>query len=531
MSGDHWDVMVIGSGPGGATTAARLAETGRRVLILERGEFLPRERDNWNSEAVFGQAKYTARETFYDRYDRPFRPELHSYVGGNSKVYGAALFRLLPHDFGDVVHADGVAPAWPLDYTDLEPYYSRAEHLFWVHGRHGEDPFAGPAGRDYPHPPVRHEPRIQQLSDDLERSGLHPFHLPMGVALAQDEAGRATTDSHCIRCDRVDGFPCLLGAKADAETAVLRPALARHPNLTLMTGTTVKRIDTDPTGRSVTGVTALLADGSVQRLTADVVILSAGSILSAALLLKSANERHPHGLANSSDQVGRNYMRHNNLALIAFSREPNPTVFQKTLSLNDFYGPSSYWDYPMGNIQMLGKSDSWQIKAAAPRGLGWAPAAPYEQVARHSLDFWLSSEDLPVPESRVTVRSDGAVKLALSPGNNTKSLDRLRVTFQRVLSRLGIVDTHAVRSLYLHKAFDVAATAHQAGTARFGTDPATSVLDLNCRTHDLDNLYVVDGSFMPSIGAVNPTLTIIANALRVGDHLAERLGALTGPAT
>ena len=243
---DHYDVLVIGSGPGGATTAARVAETGKRVLMLERGDFLPRERDNWNSQAVFGDAKYTADETFYDLHDRPFQPELHYYVGGNSKVYGAALLRLLPGDFGEVQHPDGVAPAWPLSYDDMEPYYVRAEHLFWVHGQHGEDPFAGVSSKDYEYPPVRHEPRIQQLSDGLEQLGLHPFHLPLGVHLTQDAHGRATADSRCIRCDRVDGFPCLVGAKADAEWAVIRPALAAHPNLALMTRTRVERLLTDP---------------------------------------------------------------------------------------------------------------------------------------------------------------------------------------------------------------------------------------------------------------------------------------------
>jgi choline dehydrogenase-like flavoprotein len=521
---DHYDVVVIGSGPGGATTAARVAETGRRVLVLERGDFLPRERDNWSSRAVFGEAKYTAEETFYDLHDRPFRPELHYYVGGNSKVYGAALLRLLPGDFGEIQHPDGVAPAWPLTYSDMEPYYVRAEHLFWVHGRHGEDPFAGFSSRDYAYPPVRHEPRVQQLSDGLEKLGLHPFHLPLGVQLTQDAEGRASADSRCIRCDRVDGFPCLIGAKADAEWAVIRPALAAHPNLTLMTRTTVERLLPDTGGRRVAGVAVTLPDGSPHVFTADIVVLSGGAILSAALLLRSVHHKHPRGLANSSDLVGRNYLRHNNLALIAFSREPNPTVFQKTLALNDFYGPSPDWPYPMGHIQMLGKSDDWQIKGAAPRGLGWAPSAPYGEVARHSIDFWLSSEDIPLADSRVMLRPDGAIRLVLQPGNNAESLARLRRTFQGMLSKLGLVDTTFVRSLYLHKAFAAAATAHQAGTARFGTDPAASVLDVHCKAHDLDNLYVVDGSFMPSIGAVNPTLTIIANALRVGDHIAGRLG-------
>jgi choline dehydrogenase-like flavoprotein len=520
---DHYDVLVVGSGPGGATCAARVAETGKRVLLLERGGFLPRERDNWDSRAVFGDGKYTADETFYDLQDRPFRPELHYYVGGNSKVYGGALLRLLPADFGEVRHPDGVTPAWPLSYADMEPYYARAEHMFWVHGQHGEDPFAGFRSQEYTYPPVQHEPRIQQLSDGLEKLGLHPFHLPVGIQLTQDSAGRATADSPCIRCDRVDGFPCLVGAKADAEWAVVRPALAAHPNLTLMTSTTVERLLTDPGGRCVTGVAATLPDGSAHLFSADIVVLSAGAILSAALLLKSGNDKHPHGLANSSDMVGRNYMRHNNLALIAFSREPNPTVFQKTLALNDFYGPGEHWQYPMGNIQMLGKSDDWQIKGAAPHGLGWAPSAPYGEVARHSIDFWLTSEDIPLPDSRVTLRPDGAIKLALQPGNNTQGLTRLRHTFRGMLAKLGLVEMAFVRSLYLHKSFDAAATAHQAGTARFGTDKVTSVLDVHCKAHDLDNLYVVDGSFMPSVGAMNPTLTIVANALRVGDHIADRV--------
>jgi choline dehydrogenase-like flavoprotein len=349
------------------------------------------------------------------------------------------------------------------------------------------------------------------------------------VHLTQDAHGRATTDSRCIRCDRVDGFPCLVGAKADAEWAVLRPALAAHPNLSLMTRTTVERLVTDATGRSVAGVAVTLPDGSPHTITADIVVLSAGAILSAALLLKSAGDRYPHGLANSSGMVGRNYMRHNNLALIAFSRTPNPTVFQKTLALNDFYGPSEHWQYPMGHIQMLGKSDDWQLRGAAPRGLGWAPSAPYGEVAGHSLDFWLTSEDIPRADSRVTLRPDGAIKLALQPGNNTEGLTRLRRTFHEMLAKLGMADTTFTRSLYLHKAFDAAATAHQAGTARFGTDQASSVLDVHCKARDLDNLYVVDSSFMPSIGAVNPTLTIIANALRVGDHIAERIGT-AGPA-
>lgn len=520
---ERYDVIVIGSGPAGGTTAAKLAETGKRVLLLERGDYLPRERGNWDSQVVFADGKYVADETFYDIDDNTFHPELHYFVGGNSKVYGAALFRLAPHDFDAVVHPGGVAPAWPISYADLEPYYVKAEHLYWVHGRHGEDPFAGPSSQDYRYPPVAHAPRIQQLSDGMEKLGLHPFHLPIGVDLTQDEHGKPTPESRCIRCDRVDGFPCLVGAKADAEWVVVRPALAAHPNLTLMTRATVEQLLTSPTGRDVTGVVTTMADGSTSTFAADIVVLSAGSILSSVLLLKSANDAHPSGLGNSSDVVGRHYMRHNNLALMAFSKDPNPTVFQKTLSLNDFYGPGKHWDYPMGNIQMLGKSDDWQVKGQAPKALGWGPNMGYGLVSKHSLDFWLASEDLPLPDSRVTLRRDGSVKLAVQPDNNSDGLRRLRHVFDSMLNDLGLQSKSFERSLYLHKAMDVSATAHQAGTVRFGTDPQASALDINCKMHDLDNLYVVDGSFMPSIGAVNPTLTIIANSLRVADHIAARL--------
>ena len=520
--GDRYDVIVIGSGPGGGTTAAELAKTGKRVLLIERGDFLPRERANWESEAVFADNRYVAQETFYDIDDKPFRPELHYFVGGNSKMYGAALFRLNPTDFGGVRHPGGISPEWPISYDDLERYYVRAEHLYWVHGKHGEDPFAGASSSEYAFPPVKHEPRIQELSDGLSGMGLHPFHLPIGVNLIQNEDGTATHGSACIRCDRVDGFPCLVQAKADSEVVAIRPALVAHPNLRLLTNTTVTKLLTDPSGRTVTGV--VTSSGADQTtFAADIVVLSAGSILSAALLLASANDAHPNGLANGSDVVGRHYMRHNNLALIAFSKDRNDTVFQKTLTINDFYGPSEKWEYPMGNIQMLGKSDDWQVKGQAPKGLGWAPPAAYGIVGKHSLDFWLASEDLPLADSRVTLRPDGSVKLTIQPDNNSEGLARLRHTFDGMLTDLGMHSKSFERNLYLSKAMDVSATAHQAGTVRFGTDPSSSALDVNCRAHEIDNLYVVDGSFMPSIGAVNPTLTIIANAIRVSDHIASRL--------
>ncbi|MET8204785.1 GMC family oxidoreductase [Streptomyces sp. NPDC005373] len=520
----HYDVIIIGTGAGGGTLAHRLAPTGKRVLILERGGYLPRERDNWDSTAVFVKGKYRAPEFWYDKDGHQFPPEVNYYVGGNTKFYGAALFRLRPEDFGELRHHGGISPAWPIRYEDLEPYYTQAEHLYLVHGRHGEDPTAGPTGAQYAYPPVEHEARIQQLSDDLGKAGLHPFHLPIGVNLTQDENGRATHDSACIRCDRVDGFPCLMGAKSDAQVICVDPALT-YDNVTMVTEADVRRLETDPTGRTVTRVVAELKDGATEGFSADIVVVAAGAVNSAVLLLRSANDRDPGGLANSSDVVGRHYMRHNNLALMAVSKEPNPTRFQKTLALNDWYLGADDWEYPLGGIQMLGKSDADQIHGEAPRWAGAVmPDMPFEVLAHHAVDFWLCGEDLPLPESRVTLDKDDAIHLALDEKNNIAGLKRLQHKLRGMLGHLGMHEHHLLdHSIYLHKGMPIGATAHQAGTVRFGDDPKSSALDVNCKAHDLDNLYVVDTSFFPSIGAVNPSLTAIANALRVGDHIAARL--------
>jgi choline dehydrogenase-like flavoprotein len=520
----HSDVIVIGTGAGGGTLAHKLAATGKSVLLLERGDYLPRERDNWESTAVFVKGKYRAPEFWLDKHGDEFPPEVNYYVGGNTKFYGAALFRLRPEDFGELRHHGGISPAWPIRYEDLEPYYTEAEHLYLVHGQHGEDPTEGSVSGQYRFPPVQHETRIQQLSDDLEKQGMHPFHLPIGVNLVQDEQGRATHGSACIRCDRVDGFPCLVSAKSDAQVICVDPALT-HTNVRMITNAYAERLETDPTGRTVTTVVTRLGDGSTVRLSADIVVVACGAVNSAALLLRSANDRHPTGLANSSDVVGRHYMRHNNLALMAVSKEPNPTRFQKTLALNDWYLGADDWDYPLGGIQMLGKSDAEQIRANAPRWAGRvSPEMPFEVLAHHAVDFWLCGEDLPLPDSRVTLDDDGRIHLALDEKNNVEGLKRLRHKLEGMLGDLGMHEHRLLdHSIYMHKGMPIGATAHQAGTVRFGTDPTSSALDANCRAHDLDNLYVVDTSFFPSIGAVNPSLTAIANALRVGDHLADRL--------
>jgi choline dehydrogenase-like flavoprotein len=520
MADAHYDVIVIGSGPGGASLAHRLAPTGKRILLLERGDYLPRTRANWDAQTVFVDGVYQTPETWYGRDGRSFHPGLHYYVGGNSKVYGAALLRLRERDFEEIHHQDGLSPAWPLQYAAFEPYYAQAERLFHVHGQRGEDPNEPPSSSPFPYPAVSHEPAIQALSDRLSRSGLHPFHLPLGILLDEKD-GKPTPTSICIRCDAFDGFPCLLNGKADAQVICVDPALRAHPNLTLLTGACVERLQTDATGTAVTAV-HVTRNGQPEQYSADIVVVACGALSSALLLLRSANDRHPNGLGNRSGQVGRNYMRHNQSVLMALMREPNDTVFQKTLAVSDYYFGAEDWSYPLGLIQMCASAHGAQIRGEAlPEWLDWVPKMPFDVMARHAMGFWLSSEDLPHPDNRICYDGERVV-LDVTEGN-MEAHRRLRKKLQLMLSTGRAPVPLLERSLYLGKNIPIGGTAHQAGTARFGRDPATSVLDLNCKAHDLDNLYLADASFFPSIGAVNPTLTIIANALRVADQIQQRL--------
>ena len=514
---DSYDIIIVGSGAGGGTLARHLAPTGKRVLLLERGGWLPREPGNWLAQDVFVENKYVSPDTWYDGNGTPFAPQVHYFVGGATKLYGAALYRLRKEDFGELRHHDGISPAWPIPYEEMEPYYSLAEQLYEVHGARGEDPTEPPASAPYSRPPVSHEPRIQQLSDDLAAAGLHPFHAPCGVLL--DEANMPY--SACVRCMNCDGFPCAVHGKSDAEVCGVRPAL-EHPNVTLLTNARVTRIETNAAGTSATHV-SVERDGATEQFGADVVVLACGAANTARLLLESASDTHPNGLANGSDQVGRNYMFHNSQAVLALSRDENPTIYQKTLGLNDFYFGHGDFEYPMGNIQMVGKSQAPMFRGEKPRQTRLAPEWSLERIARHAIDFWLSTEDLPRPDNRVTVDRSGKLTLSYTPTNDVPK-QRLYDQLKSMLGKLGMHDDHLIhRFAYMKNEIPVAGCAHQAGTCRFGSDPASSVLNTDCRAHEVDNLYVVDTSVFPSIGAVNPALTAMANSLRVGDRLRERL--------
>jgi choline dehydrogenase-like flavoprotein len=515
----NYDVIVIGSGAGGGTLAHRLAPSGKRILLLERGDWLPREPQNWLAENVFVENRYVSPDTWYYPDGSSVHPEVHYWVGGATKRYGAALYRLRAEDFGVLRHKDGLSPAWPISYAEMEPYYTQAEQLYQVHGARGEDPTEPPSSAPYPFPAVSHEPRIQQLSDDLATAGFHPFHAPCGILL--DESNMPF--SKCVRCDNCDGFPCLVHAKSDAEVIAVRPAI-EHPNVTLLTGAEAIRLETNPAGTAVTRV-FVNVEGRTETFAGDVVVVSCGAANSAKLLLASSTDRHPEGLANSSDQVGRNFMFHNSQAVLALSKEPNPTVFQKTLGVNDFYFSGPNFEFPLGNIQMVGKSQAPMFRGEKPGETRFAPTWTLRDVAKHAVDFWLSTEDLPRPDNRVTLTKDGSIQISYT-ASNQEAKDRLYHQLKDMLNELSMHQGHLLpHHAYLKNEIPVAGCAHQAGTVRFGLDPDSSVLNADCRAHEVDNLYVVDTSFFPSIGAVNPALTAMANALRVGDHLLERLGA------
>ena len=517
---DRYDIIIIGTGAGGGTLAQRLAPTGKRILILERGDFLPREKANWSALEVYQQERYHTHEQWYDKDGKTFRPQTGYWVGGNTKLYGAALLRLRERDFDRVIHKGGISPAWELKYPDFEPYYTQAEELYDVRAMAGEDPTEPPHSKPYPYPPVSHEPDMQAIADGIKSLGYYPFHLPMGMKL--DE--RDMLNSPCIRCETHDGYPCLVHAKADAEVNNIRPIRADE-NVTLLTLAKVIKLHTSASGREVTSVETDV-NGEIHHFSADLVIVACGAINSAALLLKSATDRHPNGLANSSDLVGRNYMKQQEFALLSIHLEPNHAQFQKTIAVNDFYWGEPDFPYPMGMVQNTGNVLADMIPAEAPPLLAplakLIPEFGLEQIAIRSVGWWLQTEDLPDPNNRVRMVGD---KLHLDYTlNNTEAAKRLVDRWTAVMKAIPHKAMHVMPfGLYPRNEAPFQAVAHQCGTCRFGSDPQTAVLDLDCRAHDVDNLYVVDSSFFPSNTGVNPTLTIIANALRVGDRIADRL--------
>ena len=375
--------------------------------------------------------------------------------------------------------------------------------------RRGIDPSEPWAANDYPQPPLIYEPLIKDLNAKLEQLGLKPFPLPMGVKLPQDY----TETEAPVMLENFDGFPDPTDSKADGQVMALRPAL-QHKNVTLITHAYVEKLDTDASGKKVNRVYTII-NGEKIIFSADIVIVACGAVNSAALLLRSANEKHPDGLANSSGQVGRNLMLHHNGCLVAFTKKKNDCVFQKSLGLADFYHGANDSIFPLGEIQLMGRNDYDTILWLAEK---IAPGKTYAELKEMTIDFWLTAEDLPHPDNRVTLKDDGSIRVSYTR-TNYRAYEKLKEKLKQVFEKLGELDPDYKDVQWNGYDLDITGMSHQNGTIRFGTDPETSVLDLHCKAHDVQNLYVVDASFFVSCGAFNPALTIAANALRVGDHI------------
>jgi choline dehydrogenase-like flavoprotein len=498
------DIAIVGSGMGGGTLAYALRESGARVLIIEQGDFLPVERENWSFDAVHTGGRYKNSAAWRDSTTgNDFVPGNYHYVGGSTKLYGATLPRFRECDFGEIEHVDGISPAWPVSYDELEPHYCQAEQMFWVHSNKGEDPTDPWRSQDYPFPGVPHEGAMARLVESAKRQGLHPFSAPQ--ALDRRPGGA------CVLCLTCDSFACMVDAKGDADVAAVRPALhGGAGNIQLLTNAEVTRLDTDAAGRRVTSASIKHRGRRIQ-VRARRFVLACGAVNTAALLLRSASDDHPNGLANSSDQVGRNYMAHVTTFFLAIDpRRKNEAVYQKTIGINDWYSAGPANKYPLGNVQGLGKLRGPQAKMGKP----WVPMSILDEVTKYTLDLFIQTEDLPLPENRVTLGAGGQITLTRRETN--------LAAHHELISNMKTVVRKAGFPVVMTRSLGVEATSHQCGTAVMGDDPATSVVDAGLRTHDLDNLWIADTSVFPSSAAVNPAITAAALALRLGHS-----GALT----
>jgi len=509
----HYDIVIVGTGTGGGTIAKKLAATGKKILILERGGFIPREKENWDPVEVVEKGRYRPKQTWYDKDEKPFTPFIYYAVGGNSKAYGAAAFRLREKDFTEYMTPAGLSPAWPLSYTDFKPYYDEAEKMMYVHGQRGEDPTEPFTDTDYPHKPIAVEPFTRELFENVRRTGIRAYPIPMALKLPQDEGSQPDAP---LTLANFDGFPDPTESKSDSHVLGIRPAL-EHANVELITHALVTRLETDARGREVKKV-MVEKDGQTLIFDCGMVILAAGAINSAVLLLRSASTLHPNGLGNANGLLGTHFMKHINGCLIAFTpNKLNDAQFQKYFCIGDYYWGDAQYPYPMGEIQLMGKND--------PATYLWNPPAVFagkdaQYIGQHAIDFWLTAEDVPQAANRVGFTSTGEVQLFYHPDkNNLLSYETLKGRLKKIMADVGRIDKELEEIEWGGYDLGVDGLSHQCGTMRFGADPADSVLDVYCRLHDVKNVYVADASFFPSCGAYNPSLTIAANALRMADHI------------
>ncbi len=492
------DIVIIGSGVGGSTVAAGLAASGAQILILEAGDHIADLPVNRDQQAIFQRGHFRPKETWYEANGTGFNPGNYYNVGGNSKFYGAVLSRYRKEDFGVLKHREGVSPAWPFPYEVLEPWYSRAERMYNVRGALGEDPTEPHHSLGYEYPPVADEAPIADVRARLKKKGLHPSSLPLGIDIDTWLAKAKTP---------WDAHPNSRDGKMDAETAALSIAM-KHPNVVLQTNSRVIRLETGEGGKIEKVV--YVRNGQTLSVAPKIVILSAGAVQSSVLLLRSANDRYRNGLANSSDQVGRNFMNHNSSAVIGVSPTfRNTSIYQKTFAFNDFYLSDGEGGFPLGNVQLLGRVSAKILKGSLPSAPEWL----LNLVTGHAIDFYAMSEDIPNPESRVMV--DGDRIILQWQRTNWEAHLALVAKLKQILKSIGF-------PIVLARAFDKRTPSHQCGTVRIGNDPACAPLDPYCRSYDHNNLFVVDASFLPTSAAVNPALTVASQALRVADHIASK---------
>lgn len=481
-------VAVVGSGMGGATTAYGLAQAGVDCLVIERGDFVKKEDANLSAQEIFINQKYKPNEKWLDERGREFTPGVHYIVGGNTKVYGSSLPRFRESDFLEVRHKEGISPAWPFTYQDLEPYYCQAEQLYKVHGTTGADPTEPPRSQPFPYPALTHEKYIADLAAKLTAAGVKPHANAMGVDLR--------SNGKCIRCATCDGFVCKLDAKSDSQSCALEPAI-KSGKVKLERNLMVTNI-VEKNGR----VDHLIAnrDGQEVKIIAKKYVLSLGAVNTAALLLRSGS------IANSSGLLGKNFMMHNNAHIAAFNfRGKNDVVFQKTLSFSDWYfdGGSGY---PLGAVQLIGKVQGIMMKSYATK----VPLPLLNYIADRSVEFVVMNEDLPTKTNRVEIAKNGMIQIYRKALNTSAHKELMQKT-KRVLRKAGF------QAIFVQP-FDISMNSHQCGTSVAGNDPKLSVVDQYCKAHDLENLYLIDGGFFPSSAAMNPALTIAAQALRVVDQ-------------
>lgn len=497
----QYDLIIVGTGAGGGTLAGKLAPTGKRILILERGDFMPLEEQNRSNVDIFKGDRYHAPEQWYDQAGEPFAPQMNYAIGGNTKIYGAALLRMREKDFEEVQHQEGISPAWCVNYADFEPYYIAAEKLYRVHGHTQADPTDPHRSETYPFEAIAQPPVMAGVFEAIAQQNLHPFPLPLGLTPEDEDPTN------------------------DAEVNCIAPAM-KQDNVTLKTQAQVVGLHTNPAGTAVKAVEAEV-DGQSYLFSADIVVLACGAVNSAALLLRSGNAQHPQGLANRSGQVGRNLMKSRMTSVVQLTTQPNSGAFHRSICINDFYWGDQDYSYPMGHIYNTGGLLADIIFAEEPPISSvlakFMPGFGLKSLATHSIGWWVQTEDLPDANNRVRV--DGKkLRIEYTPNNN-EAHDRLLYRWIEVLKAIEKqLDGFRQGIIYPRGEVPIQVMANQCGTCRFGEDPDTSVLDRHCRTHEVDNLYVVDGSFFPSNASVSPALTIMANALRVGDHLMERWG-------